>query len=103
MLIGDDGAHQPRPRLVRATLNGREAGDGLHERVIDRLACVRAGLTETADRDVNDGGCDGTDRVLAGAHPIGDTGAKVLHEDVGGGRQPQQGFAAEWRLEIERH
>ena len=87
-LVGQHGADEARALLVGAGLHRRQAGEGLHDRIVDRLLRVGPLLAEAVDRDVDDVGRHRADRRLVDAEPLDHAGPEVLHQHVGAGGQP---------------
>ena len=102
-LVGQDGAHEPRALLVRARLHRGEAGERLHERIVDGLLRIGADFAEARHRNVDDPRRHGADRVLADPEPLDDAGPEILHEDVGPGGDAQQRRASRVGLQVEHH
>ena len=99
--VGQNGAQQPRARLIGSRLHRREPRKTLDNGIVGRLLGVRALLAKAADRHIDNARRDGAHGLLADAEPVGNTGAEILHNDIGAGGELQQGLTAARRLQVE--
>ena len=77
-LVGQDRTHQAGAGIVRSTLDRRQAGRGLNDRIIDALVRVRPGLAEAVDGDVDDLRADGPNVRLGDPQPLDHARPEIL-------------------------
>ena len=78
-----------------------ESGQRLDNGIVDPLVRVVAALSEPADRYVDQVGLDATEHVLAYAHSLDGSRAKVLNEHVRARHELLQQLATSLALQIE--
>ena len=82
-LVGNHGAHHPRPAGLAIALDRSQTGQRLDDRIVEALLAVRTRLSDAADRDVDQVRLDGSHDRLTDPQPIDGARAEVLYEDVG--------------------
>ena len=100
-LVGQDGAHQPRPRLVGAGLHGGQPAQALDQRVEHRLGGKRTVEAEAGDGDEDELRVQRAQRLGVEAEARDRAGTEVLDEHIGRGGEPLQRRDAAGRLQVE--
>jgi len=102
-LVGHDGAHQARAALVRPGLDCGQAAKRLDQGVEDGFVGVRPRLAEPADGRIDHIRTDRLGGLIADAHPVGDAGAKILHNHVGSGDDLHQRVGSARLLQVQNN